>query len=188
MKSASIASMYHVCGYHDNCLKSSDTWCQYQKDTQDNTNYYNSKFDLPIDVRRAILPSYQSLCKSEMLEKCLHGKTRNANESFNGMIWNSVTKATHVGLDVLSVDGYDAIAHFNIGEKAALDIMELLKIDPGYYMTRCLDLSIYVLNVHPFIGCRNQRKSIGRSCIIPKKKQQDKNIETEGTSFEKGSF
>ena len=137
MKSASIASMYHVCGYHDNCLKSADTWCQYQKDTQDNTNYYNSKGDLPIDVRRAILPSYQSLCKSEMLEKCLHGKTRNANESFNGMIWNRVTKATHVGLDILSVGVYDAIARFNTGEKAALDIMELLKIDPGYHMTKC---------------------------------------------------
>ena len=32
---------------------------------------------------------------------------------------------------------YDAIAHFNNGEKAVLDIMELLKIDPGYYMTKC---------------------------------------------------
>ena len=53
------------------------------------------------------------------------------------MIWNRVTKATHVGLDILSVDVYDAMARFNIGEKAALDIMELLKIDPGYYMTKC---------------------------------------------------
>ena len=53
------------------------------------------------------------------------------------MIWNRVTKATHVGLDILSVGVYDAMARFNIGEKAALDIMELLKIDPGYYMTKC---------------------------------------------------
>ena len=53
------------------------------------------------------------------------------------MIWNRVIKATHVGLDILSVGVYDAMARFNIGEKAALDIMELLKIDPGYYMTKC---------------------------------------------------
>ena len=55
MKSACMASMYHNCGYHDNCPKSADTWCQYQKDKQDNTNYYKSKRDLPIDVRRVIL-------------------------------------------------------------------------------------------------------------------------------------
>ena len=52
------------------------------------------------------------------------------------MIWNRVPKATHVRLDMLSVGVYDVIAHFNNGEKAVLDIMELLKIDPGHYMTK----------------------------------------------------
>ena len=51
------------------------------------------------------------------------------------MIWNLVPKTTHVGLDVLSVGVYDAISHFNC-EKAALDIMEILKVDPGYYMKK----------------------------------------------------
>ena len=45
MKSACMTSMYHICGYHDNCPKSADTWFQYQKDKQDNTNYYKSKGD-----------------------------------------------------------------------------------------------------------------------------------------------
>ena len=69
VKSACMASVYHICGYHDNCPKSADTLYQYQKDKQENTNYYKSKVALPIDVRRAILRIYQSLCKSEMLEK-----------------------------------------------------------------------------------------------------------------------
>ena len=43
-----------------------------------------------------------------MLEKCLQGETQNTNESFNGMIWNRVSKVTHVGFDVLSVGVYDA--------------------------------------------------------------------------------
>ena len=121
-KSACMASMYHIYGYHDKCSKSADTRCQYQKNKQDNTNYYKSKGDLQINVRRAILPIYQSLCKSEMLEKCFHRKTQNANESFSGMIWTRVPKGTHVGLDVLSVSIYDAIVYFNNGEKAALHL------------------------------------------------------------------
>ena len=53
------------------------------------------------------------------------------------MNWNHVPKATHVGLDVLSAGVHDAIANFNIAEKAALDIMELLKINSGYYTAKC---------------------------------------------------
>ena len=75
IKSACMASIHHIYGYHVNCPKSADTWCQYQKDKQDSTNCYKSKDNLPIVVREAILPIYQSLCKSQILEKCLHGKT-----------------------------------------------------------------------------------------------------------------
>ena len=136
MKSVRMASLYHIWGYQDNCPKCEHTWCQFQKDKQDNTNYYKSRVHLPVDVGKSILPIYQSLCNSEMSEKCLHGKTQNANESFNRMIWNRVPKATHVRLDALFVSVYHAIAHINNGEKAALDIMELLKNDPRYYMTK----------------------------------------------------
>ena len=117
MKSACMASMYHICGYHDNCPKSADTCCQYYKDKQDNTNYYKSKGDFPINVRRAILLIYQSLCKSDIMEKCLHGKTQNANESFNGIIWNCVLKATHVSLDFISVGVYIALLTLILAKK-----------------------------------------------------------------------
>ena len=120
IKSVCMASMYHICGYHDNCPKSADTWCQYQKDKHDNTNCYKSQGDLLIEIRRAILLIYQSLCKSEILERCVYRKTKNANESFNEMIWNRVLKATHIGLDLLFVGVYDAISHFNNGDKAAI--------------------------------------------------------------------
>ena len=117
MKSACMASMYHICGYHDNCPKPADTCCQYYKDKQDNTNYYKSKGDFPINVRRAILLIYQSLCKSDIMEKCLHGKTQNANESFNGIIWNCVLKATHVSLDFISVGVYIALLTLILAKK-----------------------------------------------------------------------
>ena len=156
MKSACMDSMYRICGYHVNYPKSADTWCQYQNDKENNTKYYKSK-----DVRRAILPFYQSLCKSVMFKKYLHGETQKANESFNGMISNCVPKATHIGLDALSFGMCDAIAHFNNGEKAALDIMELLKIDSGYYMTKSCK-SVNTCRKHPSIY----------SMLEPQKKQK----------------
>ena len=39
MKSTCLASMYHICDYHNNCPKSLDTRCQYQKEKQGNTSY-----------------------------------------------------------------------------------------------------------------------------------------------------
>ena len=63
-----------------------------------------------------------------MFEKCLHGKTQNANESFNGMMV------------------FDTTAHCNNDEKDALDIMELLGIHVITWQS-VVDLSICVVHV-----------------------------------------
>ena len=95
-----------------------------------------------MDIRKDILPVYVDLCKPEKLSKCLHGKTQKANESFNGTIWNRVPKTTHVGLSTLAVGVYDAISHFNIGEKAALDVFGLMNIESGVYTSRlCAEIN-----------------------------------------------
>ena len=134
-----------------------------------------------IDVRRTSL--FASLRCWRMLNiGWLHGKTQNSNESFNGMIWNRVPKATHVGLNALSLGIYDTIAHFNIGEKAALDIIELLKIHPGYYMTKCcrsVNIRRKRSSIYRMSEPQKKRRKVKRHS---KKKQQDKIIETEGTS------
>ena len=73
-------------------------------------------------------------------QKMLHGKTQNANESFNAIIWNRVHKANHVGLNTLSLGVYDAISHYIYGQKASLDTIKLLGIDPGVYMKRSCNI------------------------------------------------
>ena len=98
MTNAIMASLFHVSDYHANCPKTSDSWCLYQRDKANGTNIYKPKGALPVDVRSAILPIYNDLTKPEMLIKCLHGKTQNANECFNGMIWQRIPKIYYVGL------------------------------------------------------------------------------------------
>ena len=46
------------------------------------------------------------------------GKTQNANESFNGTIWESIPKNTFVTLPNLEFGVYDGVAHCNIRMKA----------------------------------------------------------------------
>ena len=48
-------------------------------DKNDGTDLYKNKHGLPIDIRKEILPIYHALMKPELLKKCLHGKTQNAN-------------------------------------------------------------------------------------------------------------
>ena len=188
MRKPCLASMYHVAGYHDSCPSSKDSWCQYRVDKLNNTNLYKSKGELPIDVRKAILPIYNNLCKEEMLKKCLHGKTQNANESFNGTIWNRIPKATYVGLSTLCSGVYDAVSHFNYGQKAALDTIRLLDIDPGIYMTKScgsINKKRKRQSIYKILSPQKERRKILRHSS---KKRNDKVVEEEGTSFEAGGF
>ena len=81
----------------------------------DATNFYKDKGGLPVDVRTAIFSVFDSLWKRENLPKCLDGHSHNRNESFNGIIWNRVLKANHVGIDVFRLGVYNAIVHFSDG-------------------------------------------------------------------------
>ncbi|GFU76451.1 uncharacterized protein LOC101238613 [Trichonephila clavipes] len=46
---------------------------------------------LPNKIINQIKPTYLKLC-NETVEKCLHGKTLNCNESYNNILWNIVPK------------------------------------------------------------------------------------------------
>ena len=75
-----------------------------------------------------------------LLMNCLHGKTQNQNESFNGMIWNRVPKSRFNKYKQFATAIFDATAHFNIGNLAALMIYDKLDIERGYYPTKgCID-------------------------------------------------
>ena len=79
------------------------------------------------------MPTYVNLTNPDDLVKCLHGKTQNANESFNGMMWEIIPKIRYVILEKLEFGVFDAIATFNIGKKASLDILGELNVQPGTY-------------------------------------------------------
>ena len=95
MQKAIHAKLFHVASskennYYTHCLPGSKSWCAAQRDKANNTNLYKPGVGLPIGVIAHVKPVFENLSKPELLEKCLHGKTQNRIESFNGMIWDRV--------------------------------------------------------------------------------------------------
>ena len=127
MKSAILASMIHVASnekhdYHTYFPKAADSWCQYQRDQVNNTSLHKPGIGFSEKVIKAIKHIYEDLTKENILERCLHGKTQDANESFNAMIWERAPKTRYCGIDKLEFAVYDSIANFNYRRQATLDI------------------------------------------------------------------
>ncbi|GFV53845.1 uncharacterized protein TNCV_4208961 [Trichonephila clavipes] len=97
MQTAVIAAFFHCCStdkkpMHGQCPSGSDTWCKYQKAKQEGKLYKHRTAGLPNAILNTVKTTYMDLCDQSLLEKCLHGKTQNANESFNGVLWSIIPK------------------------------------------------------------------------------------------------
>ena len=94
MKAGVLASLFHVASsksnnwHYPHCPTGPDSWCKYNIDKPNGTQSYKPGPGLPLDIIAKIKPIYADLGKDSELEKCLQGKTQNANESFNGLIWD----------------------------------------------------------------------------------------------------
>ena len=66
----------------------------------------------------------------------MHGKTQNANESFNGTIWERIPKNTFVTLPNLEFGVYDGVAHCNIIMKVSVLIYEKLNFVSMVFMVK----------------------------------------------------
>ena len=158
MISACKASMFHVAGYHDNCPKNQNSWCQYQQDMLNGTNSYKDKGGHPLDVRAAILPVYNDLCKRENVSKCLHRRTQNRNESFTGMIWND-------------------------GAIASSEIFKDMNMEPGDHMMKGLQIQNESRKIHAAYRISEQRLKRRENIRHCRKKKQDKNLDKKGPTY-----
>lgn len=74
---------------------------------------------------------FENLSNPDLLRKCLGGRTQNANESFNNVLWNKAPKNEYVALQSLEVAAYLACITFVTDYKGILCLMENLDIKPG---------------------------------------------------------
>ena len=138
MKKTIHAVLSHVSSskknsWHDHCPSGESSWCKFNQDQTCGTSTYIPSVGLPLNIVCKLKPIYNNLSSDTLLEKCLHGKTQNQNESFNGMIWENLRKTKYVSSFQLQFGVYDAVANFNIGRKASVMIYEKLNMVPGRF-------------------------------------------------------
>ena len=122
---------------HSLCPPGSDSWCGYQRAVTEGKTY-NHKHSLPYHVMEIMKPIYRDLSDSRLLEKCLHGRTQNPNESFNNCIWERIPKTVLVGLDTLKIGVLDSVICFNDGTASRCKVLKLMGVNGGVNMERAL--------------------------------------------------
>ena len=176
MKKAIWGGFFHVCSsekrpYHDHCDVS---WCKYVSDIKNKTKTYVPGPGLPEDVIKVVKPILSELTNDNLLGKCLHGKTQNQKESLNAMFWNRVPKGTYLGLRQLEIGIYDAVSHFNIGNKAVILVYDKLGMVVGNNMRKGCFVDNTFRIENPRRKCSEDKKTRRRYIRRVKKQKIDK--------------
>lgn len=137
MERAIMATYYHVTStdqdpHHNLCPSGTDSWCPHNQALAKGEPLPPHKHKLPPHVRVALLPIYKRLSNKELLERCAQGKTQNAVESMNSLIWSLQSKSQFASLRSVESAVADAVCRFNGGCKSALqEITAQLGFNPG---------------------------------------------------------
>ena len=137
MKKAVWAIFFHKSSTDENpmhmfCPKNKESWCGYNRGPETG-EMYNHRHSLPAAVMNTIKPTFRALADPKLLEKCLHGKTQNPNESLKFLIQQRSPKTGFVGSKVLQIAVYDAALCFNSGYASRIDVLKELGITPGKF-------------------------------------------------------
>ncbi|XP_072017454.1 uncharacterized protein [Amphiura filiformis] len=137
-------------------------------------------------VVKELKPIYDDLTKDELIERCVDCYTQNANESFNGMIWQRIPKETHAGAMTLDIGVASATLAFNDGMQALLGVLQRQNMNPGTHTTENLKKldEIRIQNAERQTSDKSikRRKTLRRI----KKGYEDKHLENEGVIYDPG--
>ena len=107
---------------HDKCPDGENSWCKFKQ----NPETYRHKNGLPAAVMKFVQPVFDSLADEQLLKKCLHGRTQNANECLNKLIWDRCAKEVYVEKDVIEEATFSAVAYFNDGSNSIYKVLQKL--------------------------------------------------------------
>ena len=194
MKKGVGALLYHYSTSNDPdirhiyCPRTEDSWCKYQSDKITGKDTYKLKINIPIVVRDKIKPIFMDLSKDELLKKCLHGRTQNANESINQLIWQKCPKSVYVQRFTLEAGVASAVINFNDGVSGIINVLEKVNVVPGdmlkLFCSKTDNNRIVATNkkTTPKVQMRRKKLRAIRKGYI------DHENESEGITYQAGGF
>ncbi|KAJ4440566.1 hypothetical protein ANN_08711 [Periplaneta americana] len=141
MKSAIYATLLHSIStdskpQHNKCPPGKSSWCFYQqamaKGTQPPPHAENVGTPLKEAYLSKIMPIYQRLATTALLERCVSGRTQNANESLHSMIWQKCPKEGFGSRRRVEIAVAQAVCDFNVGvTKTVTETQKAAGMSPG---------------------------------------------------------
>ena len=132
---------------------------------------------------------FQELSNEELLRKCIHGETQNANEPLNDIIWMKCPKKVFVERAILQLCVNSAILQFNEGQFGIVKVFKKLGVLSGVSFNIISDQ----VNRHSIQNSINKAsdntKAKRKQLKAIKKGLLDKELHKEGgESYFKGGF
>lgn len=147
------------------------------------------KIPLTENVAARNLPVYQRLASDSLLNRCVSGKTQNANEALHHLLWSKCPKTVFVSKNTLLMAISIVICEYNTGHlKTVADVQTASGLSPGTNTARIAgQLDKRRLNL------AEKRKSTKYEVFRKKKKlallkEEEKRQEKEGLSYGPGEF
>lgn len=108
------------------CLAGEDSWCFYKKplakkETPPSHNTMKVRIEITCkEDRHDIASIYQDLTRSDLLERCMKGRTQNINESIHSKLWKRSMKVKFHGIKKVQYAFRMAALEHNVGTKLVL--------------------------------------------------------------------
>ena len=191
MKKGVGAVLYHCSDIeneherHKFCPRDEDSWCKWWSDKIK----YKKKLNLPSAVTKLLDPVFRDLSRDDLLERCIHGQTQNANEAFNHILWQKCPKEVFVGRDTLEISLYSAIINFNDGFSGIKDVLRTLGLNVSKYVDNGVTQKDQQRITHSKRKSSEEGKRRRKKLRALKRGYIDKEMEDEGgKSYLSGSF
>ncbi|GFW02976.1 uncharacterized protein TNCV_155961 [Trichonephila clavipes] len=194
MKTAIYATLFHSIStdqkpQHFKCPTGKDSWCFFQaalaRGEVPGPHVKHVKIPLKEAHLAKIMPIYQRLASSELLQRCISCVTQNAKESLHSIIWGKCSKETSATLRRVTI----AVCEFNFGTKKSL---ENLQKENGLASNKQSKMLVVWRDYRRVYQRKRKRLAVyaiaRKKIALAKERRNASFIKKEGITYERGGF
>jgi hypothetical protein len=185
MRKACLSGLKHITSTntnpdHEYCPTGRDSWCFYNRAIATNTtppdhNTMLVHMSLDKSGLERVTHLYEDLTSDQLLQKCLKGRTQNANESVHSKLWNKLSKSKYYGLNTVKHALRTTVMEHNYGYSST-NIMQYMDFSDSTDERRKSD------------STRDRMKAVNAKKASTKKRHRDGQPVEEDPHYHGGNF